>query len=276
MIAEKNDRPVLAFDTSTAAMAAAIRKGSVTLGEIQSLAERNHSVHIIVHLKQLMEQCGVSSEALGAIAVGSGPGSYTGMRIAVAAAKTLAWAWKKPLVGVSSLEAIAYGALKSSVENNFVTSSSQSLITEWVLPIMDARRGQVYTAGFAMSPKGEWSRFADDGVRLMHEWVDRIAERIAGEASQRAIRIWLAGDLSLHEAEALRLQKLCGEAGVEVRLQPYELEGRYVAELGQLRLDAGEIDNAHTFTPNYTQLTEAEVKLKAKQAEQAQAEETKR
>ncbi|WP_042170778.1 tRNA (adenosine(37)-N6)-threonylcarbamoyltransferase complex dimerization subunit type 1 TsaB [Paenibacillus gorillae] len=273
---ETKQLPILAFDTSTAAMSAAIRQGEQTLGEIHSLAERNHSVHIIVHLKQLLEQCGVKGQDLGAIAVGNGPGSYTGMRIAVAAAKTLAWVWKKPLIGISSLEALAYGGIHQ--RNDSKTTAG----VHWVLPIMDARRGQVYTAGFAMNAEGVWSRFAHDGVRLMKDWVDTIAELLAGEGAeaggQNPSAISICGDLTLHEAEALRLKQLCAEAGIaaEVLLQPYELEGRWVAELGQQRLIAGQFDDTHTFTPNYTQLTEAEVKLKEKLAEQAKrAEETK-
>ncbi|MFF2093781.1 tRNA (adenosine(37)-N6)-threonylcarbamoyltransferase complex dimerization subunit type 1 TsaB [Paenibacillus sp. NPDC058174] len=262
---ETKQLPVLAFDTSTAAMSAAIRAGEQTLGEIHSLAERNHSVHIVVHLKQLLEQCGLKGQELGAIAVGNGPGSYTGMRIAVAAAKTLAWVWKKPLIGISSLEALAYGGIHQSNEVKAPAGA------HWILPIMDARRGQVYTAGFAMSAEGQWSRFADDGVRLMKDWVDTIAELLADEAGQNPVAISICGDLSLHEAEALRLKQICAEAGIatEVLLQAYELEGRWVAELGQQRLIAGQFDDTHTFTPNYTQLTEAEVKLKEKLAEQA-------
>ena len=102
--------PILAFDTSTASMAAAIVQGNEVIVEIQSLAERNHSVHIITHIKQLLESSGIADKKLEAIAVGNGPGSYTGTPIAVAAAKTLAWVWNKPLVAVSSLEALGYGA----------------------------------------------------------------------------------------------------------------------------------------------------------------------
>lgn len=260
------EQPILAFDTSTAAMAAAISDGHKVLGEIQSFAERNHSVYIVTHLKQLMQDCGVQGEELAAIAVGSGPGSYTGMRIAVSAAKTLAWVWNKPLIGISSLEAIAYGAWHNGNRADEQACPSANQRRDWVLPIMDARRGQVYTGGFSMSPQGEWSQFADDGVRLMQEWVTQIAE-LAAKHSDELNRIWVAGDLSKHEEEALRLQQLCAESGVEARLLSYELEGRWVAELGRERLRSGKIDHTHTFTPNYTQLTEAEVKLAAKEAE---------
>lgn len=271
---ELNEGPILAFDTSTAAFAAAIwDKGSI-LGDMQSLAERNHSVHVITHVKQLMEQCGVTAKDVGAIAVGSGPGSYTGMRIAVAAAKTLAWVWNKPLVGVSSLEAIAYGGWHHATGAKLGTAWTAAPHTgeDWILPIMDARRGQVYTSGYAMSADGGWSCFAPDGVRLMQDWVDRIA----GEAEQRQgqlKRIWVIGDLALHAGEAERLKALCGEnrSGAEVHLLSYELEGRAVAWLGRHRLEEGKIADTHGLTPNYTQLAEAEANLRAKRQGEAKS-----
>lgn len=277
--------PIIALDTSTAAMAAAVLRDGEWLGEVQSLAERNHSVHVISHIKSLLATSRVKPEELAGIVVGNGPGSYTGMRIAVTAAKTLAWCWGKPLVGVSSLEAIAYGAWHRGAEAEAFTALENSALAEgqaserehWVLPIMDARRGQVYSAAFACRAQGGgaagWSRIAEDGVRLMEQWVDAIAERLSslpslGKGGQLPV-IWLAGDLSLHEASAERLVAEGAERGADVRLVPYVMEGRFLAELGRLRLAAGESDDIHTFTPNYTQLTEAEVKLKAKQAGEA-------
>ncbi|MDQ0063517.1 tRNA (adenosine(37)-N6)-threonylcarbamoyltransferase complex dimerization subunit type 1 TsaB [Paenibacillus harenae] len=265
--------PVIALDTSTASMAAAVVHGNEVMGEVQSLAERNHSVHVVAHLKQLLASCGVTEQSLAGIAVGKGPGSYTGMRIAVSVAKTLAWVWKKPLVGVSSLEAIAYGALQRGIE---ALEASVPLAAhaengeQWVLPIMDARRGQVYSSGFRMTSDGEWERWENDAVKLMHGWVDDVIVRAkaSAELSSPVRKIWLAGDLSQHEAEAERLQQLGKQIGIEVARQPYVLEGRWIAYLGQQLLASGVSENVHTFAPNYTQLTEAEVKLKEKQAEE--------
>ncbi|OUS71150.1 tRNA (adenosine(37)-N6)-threonylcarbamoyltransferase complex dimerization subunit type 1 TsaB [Paenibacillus sp. MY03] len=291
--------PVIALDTSTAAMAAAIIRDGEVLGEVQSLAERNHSVHVISHLKDLLSSSNIKPEELAGIVVGNGPGSYTGMRIAVTAAKTLAWCWEKPLAGVSSLEAIAFGAWHRGMEDapasgEFTDARTETSREHWVLPIMDARRGQVYAAGFVCRAGAdtdganveEWSRFAEDGVRLMERWVDSILERIKDMVGRKAGSdgacaeeyansdrihaavpvVWLVGDLSLHGPAAERLAAQGAELGAEVRLTPYVMEGRYLAELGQRRLAAGENEDPHTFIPNYTQLTEAEVKLKAKRA----------
>ncbi|MOA55266.1 hypothetical protein D3C78_1790250 [compost metagenome] len=83
------------------------------------------------------------------------------------------------------------------------------------------------------------------------------------------MRISLVGDLTLHEAEAERLQQAGFAAGIEVSIQPFVQEGRWIARLGRRQLEAGLIENTHGCIPNYTQLTEAEVKWQAKQAGEA-------
>jgi tRNA threonylcarbamoyladenosine biosynthesis protein TsaB len=264
---ESYNGTIIALDTSTAAMAAAITRGDEVLAEIESLAERNHSVHVITHIKALLQETGISNKELDAIVVGSGPGSYTGMRIAVTAAKTLAWAWEKPLTGVSSLEAIAYGALHVGLGLDAGADLAASAPgTHWVLPIMDARRGQVYSACFTSDKGSVWSRRLPDGVRIMQDWVEEIATEAAATGQAEPPVIWLTGDLSLHGDAAHKLQELGRTGGVDVRLLPHVLKGQFLARLGRQRLASGIIENTHTFTPNYTQLTEAEVKLKAKQA----------
>ncbi|EXX85052.1 hypothetical protein BG53_09680, partial [Paenibacillus darwinianus] len=108
-----------------------------------------------------------------------------------------------------------------------------------------------------------WTRKADDGIRLMHEWVEELADLAAGSNSPPgAVRI--TGDLSLHEAAADRLSGLLAEHGMVAVKSPYVMEGRAIAWLGERRLLRGEADEPHAFVPNYTQLAEAEVKLLAK------------
>ncbi|MBD2871009.1 tRNA (adenosine(37)-N6)-threonylcarbamoyltransferase complex dimerization subunit type 1 TsaB [Paenibacillus arenilitoris] len=257
---------ILAVDTSTASMAAAIVSGGEVLAEVQTMAERNHSVHVVSNIKNMLADTGMTENELEAIAVGNGPGSYTGMRIAAAVGKTLAWAWDKPLVGVSSLEALAYGAWQRGTG---AAGDSANGGEHWVVPVMDARRGQVYTSAFAMAEGTAWRRWADDGVRLMNVWVDRLEERLRGQAAGTVGSLSLVGDFSLHGTEAERLKRIGEAAGVIVALQPFAQEGRWIAELGRMRLEAGQIENPHAFAPNYTQLTEAEVVWKAKQAGEA-------
>lgn len=262
--------PILALDTSTASMAAAIVSGHEVLAEIQTLAERNHSVHVVTHIQEMLRKSGLANTDIEAIAVGNGPGSYTGMRIAISVAKTLAWVWNKPLVSVSSLEAIAYGAWHQQVSGIAELEKARNG-EHWVFPIMDARRGQVYTSAFSMTDASEWTRWLDDGVRIMKDFVDQIEQRLANLPAGSIRSISLVGDLSLHEESAMRLKQIGEAAGVIVQLQPFIQEGKWIAELGLKRLQSGLLEDPHTLIPNYTQLTEAEVVWKAKQAGEAKA-----
>jgi len=275
---------ILAVDTSTAALAACLLRDGEPAGEVHVVAERNHSVHVVPLLKSLLSETGTKPEDIGAIAVGRGPGSYTGMRIAVTAGKTLAWAWDKPLVGVSSLEALAYGAYREA------DGPASGAGASWFVPLMDARRGQVYTALFAAGPDGRWTRLAPDGIRLMADWADelhRLAAGSAGAGGAAAIAsagderadgrepfakpavVRLAGDPSLHLAEAGRLAGLLAP-DIAVITRASDMRGRWLAELGAVRLAEQGPDDAHAFVPNYTQLAEAEVKLNARFGEGSQ------
>ncbi|WP_028563142.1 tRNA (adenosine(37)-N6)-threonylcarbamoyltransferase complex dimerization subunit type 1 TsaB [Paenibacillus pinihumi] len=245
---------VLAIDTSTAVMAASLMEGERVLGELNSMSERNHSVYSVASLQQLLKQAGKSHSELDAIIVGCGPGSYTGMRIAVTIGKTLAWVWNKPLVSVSSLEGLAYGALQRA--------AGDENVLRWVIPLMDARRGQVYTAAFAAGTDGQWERVASDGIRLMADWADELARLVKdGDGRQLPQEIIFAGELELHQEQADRFAGMSGS--LKVLSAAYTLEGSHIARLGQDKLHRGELSAPHTLVPNYTQLAEAEVKLLA-------------
>ncbi|WP_245851045.1 tRNA (adenosine(37)-N6)-threonylcarbamoyltransferase complex dimerization subunit type 1 TsaB [Paenibacillus herberti] len=155
---------VLAIDSSTPMLAAALVRGNELLGSVQSLAERNHSAHAVPAVQRLLKAAGIDGSQLAGIAAGRGPGSYTGVRIAASIAKTLAWTWGVPLLGVSSLESLAVGAW--SAANSADADGAGAPVVEyageqhmgkehtvptgsgWVVPLLDARRGQVYTALF--------------------------------------------------------------------------------------------------------------------------------
>jgi tRNA threonylcarbamoyladenosine biosynthesis protein TsaB len=261
---------VLAIDTSTAALAIAVVQGGKVLAAEQSMAERNHSLLSVSKLRDVLASAEVTAEMLDGIAIGRGPGSYTGMRIGVTIAKTLSWVWGVPIVGVSSLEALALGAHVGQVIASLDDAASYSELysvmdrrfaREWIVPLMDARRGQVYTALFCGAGKPHsWERLAEDGIRLMHQWVEELAA-LAESAEDRPVLLRLAGDYAMHEAECERLTALLAPIGITVERTPGEIEGRWVAMLGEARLERGETDDAHTLNPNYTQLTEAEAKL---------------
>ena len=121
---------VLAFDTSSKALSLAILEDKQVLAETTINIKKNHSITLMPAIDFLMTCLDLTPKDLDRIVVAEGPGSYTGLRIAVATAKTLAHTLNIELVGMSSLLAL-------------VPSQQEGL----VVPLMDARRNNVY-AGF--------------------------------------------------------------------------------------------------------------------------------
>ncbi|WDM23210.1 tRNA (adenosine(37)-N6)-threonylcarbamoyltransferase complex dimerization subunit type 1 TsaB [Paenibacillus polymyxa] len=258
----------LTLDTATTVMAAALMNGRELLGESNVYGERNHSVHVITELERLLNEEGLTRDDVDGVAVGVGPGSYTGIRIAVTAAKTLAWAWGIPVTSISTLHALAWGGWNRGIEmkgqedkNESVhNGSSGAQAADWIVPVLDARRSQVYTGLFAVNTVDDVvspQRLEPDAIRLMTAWTDDLLQRLeALPSEERPPVIWLVGETAVHAETAERLR-----AWSELRIVPYELEGRWVGRLGADKLLRQEHDELHTLVPNYTQLAEAEANL---------------
>lgn len=258
---------LLAFDTSTSSLAVAVMENDRLLAQVNILAERNHSAFLVTAIQDCLDSAGVSRSDLDGIAVGVGPGSYTGIRIAVTTAKTLAWALQLPLIGFSSLESTALGGWANgtkqdatSIKPLTVESNVDDGITHsdehWIIPLVDARRGQVYTALFAAKEGNLPRRLETDAVRLMDVWCQELAAKIMSlTPEQRPSAVWFVGETAQHEAAAEELRNLLGES---LHIMPYELEGVWVGLCGADHFLMGEREDIHSLEPNYTQLAEAE------------------
>ena len=137
---------ILAFETSAKAASVALMDGTKLLGESYQNTGLTHSQTLMVMAEDVLKQCGKSARDVEAVAVAEGPGSFTGVRIGVAAAKGYAWGKEIPCYGVSTLEAMA---------------ESLGIYEGYICPAMDARRSQVYNALFRVE-KGIISRVAED------------------------------------------------------------------------------------------------------------------
>lgn len=125
---------ILSIETSTKVCSVALHKEDVLLASSEILIEKSHSKFITLLIENLFSYSGENMDNLDAVAVSKGPGSYTGLRIGVSTAKGLCYALEKPLIGVSTLESMAYEA------NRF--NHTQALLC----PMIDARRMEVYCA----------------------------------------------------------------------------------------------------------------------------------
>ena len=124
---------ILALDTSAGACSVACLRGGQVAAEKYECLARGHAEAVVPMVASVMADAGLRYDQLDAIAVTIGPGTFTGIRIGLAAARGLAVASSKPMVGVTTVEAIAYG----------VQPNKRS-----VLVVLDARRGQLYAQLF--------------------------------------------------------------------------------------------------------------------------------
>ncbi|TSJ39598.1 tRNA (adenosine(37)-N6)-threonylcarbamoyltransferase complex dimerization subunit type 1 TsaB [Mucilaginibacter corticis] len=129
---------ILQIETATTVCSVALARDGEVIG-VKQLNERNiHAEIITLYIDELIASSGLKYADIGAVAVSSGPGSYTGLRIGVSTAKGLCFALDKPLIAVHTLDAMAHGIAGT------LDIDGQTLLC----PMIDARRMEVYTALF--------------------------------------------------------------------------------------------------------------------------------
>jgi tRNA threonylcarbamoyladenosine biosynthesis protein TsaB len=170
---------LLAIDTSTDNAAIALVPVSGEPIEMTWRCERNHTVELLPHVSALLEESGVSVKSLRGVIVAIGPGGFNGTRAGVATAKGLAFSLGIPVVGISSLEVVAYEHAATGLP---------------VCPVFNAGRSEVATALFRQSD-GVWSRLAPERITTLEELAASIKEKtvfcgeyiptVAAELTQR-------------------------------------------------------------------------------------------
>ena len=137
---------ILAFESSAKAASVALLQDGAQLGEYFQNSGQTHSRTLTKMAEDLLANCDLTVADVDAVAVAAGPGSFTGVRIGVAAAKGFAWGRELPCYGVSTLEAMVYAA---------------SMCDGIYCACMDARREQIYNAVFSVED-GKPVRLSDD------------------------------------------------------------------------------------------------------------------
>lgn len=132
---------ILAIETATGVCSVALLRDGQVIGLLESGEHNAHSRILHVLIDRLLWECGTTLSDLKAVAVSKGPGSYTGLRIGVSAAKGFCYAKDIPLIGINTLECMAAGMKKSVLQ--------MELPANYLLvPMIDARRMEVYSAVF--------------------------------------------------------------------------------------------------------------------------------
>lgn len=222
---------VLAIDTSNYTLGIAIIDEEKVIGEYITNIKKNHSIRVMPAIEMLLKDCDLTPNDLTKIVVAEGPGSYTGVRIGVTIAKTLAWTLKIPLVGVSSLEILA-----AAVGRYFPGSVS---------PLFDARRGQIYT-GLYQYENGKIKMVEKDQILQSKDWAKQLTN-----LSQPVL--FVGNDLPLHR------EIIIAEMGEQAKFAELTELNPRPSELAFLGMNR-DGEEVHTFVPNYIRLAEAETK----------------
>ena len=144
---------ILCIETATEVCSAALFRDKKLLGIKESTAQNVHSAMLTIFIDELIKSSNVLFSDLDAVAVSMGPGSYTGLRIGVAAAKGLCYALDKPLIAVSTLQSMAAGMTQLPAGMTpppappLKREGSAASVT-FYCPMIDARRMEVYCAVF--------------------------------------------------------------------------------------------------------------------------------
>jgi len=222
---------ILAFETSAKAASVALYDGKSLLAESYQNTGMTHSQTLMVMAEDALKQCGKRAQDVTAVAVAEGPGSFTGVRIGVAAAKGFAWGREIPCYGISTLEAMA---------------ETLGIYQGYVCPVMDARRAQVYNALFYVN-HGKITRIAPDRAISLSE--------LGAELKNLPEPVFLVGDGSNLCYNTL----LKGIPGL-VLPPEHRMHQRAVgvALLAARRAAEGAVPGGAELIPNYLRLSQAE------------------
>ena len=212
---------ILGIDSSGLVASAAIADEKNIIAEFTVNNKQTHSQTLLPMIEKVVDMSGIELEQIDAIAIAAGPGSFTGLRIGSATAKGIGLALKKPIVSVPTLEGLAYRV---------------SVFDGLICPIMDARRGQVYTGIYKAD---------SDGLTCLSEQKAVDIHDILKELEEYDEKVIFLGD------------------GVEVHRETIENElknelAAAVAVLGSIYFEQGKAESADEHKPIYLRKSQAE------------------
>jgi len=216
---------ILCIETSSTVCSVALFSQRKLVALEESFIAKNHSSVIIPMLDQLMEKAAVSYEQLKAVAISSGPGSYTGLRIGVSTAKGFCDALSIPLISVPTLQAIAKGFLHSS-----------DITQGFVCPMFDARRMEVYY----------WLGDADGNE--VHEVAPLVLDENAFEEELNKEQVYFVGEGSKKASGVLKHHNAVFEPD-------FSPSARWLGLIAQEKFAKGLFEDLAYFEPFYLKET---------------------
>lgn len=233
---------VLGIETATLVAGVALYGKDKVISEHFINNRKTHSQNLMPMVKEVLEEGGITPKDLDGIAVSMGPGSFTGLRIGMATAKTLGQVLNKPVIGVPTLDALA---------NNLFGVSGI------ICPILDAKKNQVYSAFYQME---------EGKLGLQTEYmaigVEEVCAKIRTQVSLNGGKVTFLGD-GVPVFKELILQELgdVAQFANDINSLP---RGASIAQLGHAYLAQGKTDSYISLQPLYIRQSEAELNWEKK------------
>ena len=236
---------ILAIESAAMTASAALLRDGIVAAEYTVDFKKTHSQTLLPMIDEIVSMTDTDLKELDAIAVSEGPGSFTGLRIGSATAKGLGLALKKPLVAVPTLEAMAYQCWGSACP---------------VCPVMDARRGQVYTALCRFDRQGNMETVREQQVVMLSDWLE--------ELKKTAEPILFVGDgIPVVEQQIRAALPDCLFAPPHMNRQ----RAAAVGALAEVLFARGKLQTAAEHTPCYLRKSQAERERERLAAEEAES-----
>lgn len=223
---------ILGIDASGMVASVAIVEDGIVIGEYSINFKKTHSQTLLPMLEELKKMISLDLQTIDAIAVAAGPGSFTGLRIGSATAKGLGLALDKPIVSISTIEALAYNLWGSASD---------------VCPLMDARRNQTYTGVY---------RFVDDDMICVVEPCAVDLHEIIEKINAEGRPVTFLGD-----GVPVFQEQLEKECSVPFTFAPAHMNRQRAAALcarAEAYVRAGKTQTAAEHRPEYLRLSQAE------------------
>jgi len=223
---------ILAVDTSTMSCSVAVTDKDSLLAEATSVREQTHSKHLMDMVDSVIDFSGLAISELDGFAVTRGPGTFTGLRIGISTVKGLATASGKPVVGISSLDALAKQCAYAS---NLICS------------LIDARRGEVYFARY---------RFLDGVLEKVIE--ERVLPPAQAVSDINEPALFVGNGARLYQD--IILEKVAEQACFAMPCHN-TIRASTVAQLSLGRFEKNDTDDVGMFVPHYIRQSDAQLKL---------------
>jgi tRNA threonylcarbamoyladenosine biosynthesis protein TsaB len=237
---------LLALDTSTRQASVALCSEDELSGEYTWHVGNNHSVELLERIQQLLAECSITMPDIDGVAVATGPGSFNGLRVAVSTAKALAFALKKPLVGVSTLDSIA---------------AQQQQWDGPICAILEAGRAELYAACYLFDKSYSHGGDVTYHMRRLSDYLllspQQVGSYLLGQASswfgvpgeKKLPSFLFCGEISAASHQALQAQ-MQGK-GIFVNNVLAARHASVLAMLAWQRLHSGQEDDPLLLEPLY-------------------------